>query len=294
MAIAVTDARAAESTAAVQSPASHDGGRVAATITVLDGTVHIAGVDVELRRVDGNVTIGEDHHRWTRARPPSRMSRPAATSIRASRPGFVPTDSTPFDVRARSDRAVLLDVDLTFVADSLEVRAPISPTQSIQPVSTSDMMSGSVLEIAPLEGDDFQSLLPCCPASSGAPTGGCGRKADNPHRVRCRSAAPASSIHRQVTSISSLPGQSLESVELLANPFAAEYGRFSTSVTQIRHETGNERLARSNRATSCPASGRDSPACGGFEPRFSVRGPLQKRSTVPRAGHPVPLRQRSR
>jgi hypothetical protein len=34
---------------------------------------------------------------------------------------------------------VLLDVDLTFVA-SLEVRAPISPTQSIQPVSTSDMM----------------------------------------------------------------------------------------------------------------------------------------------------------
>src|SRR5690606_41408135 len=35
-----------------------------------------------------------------------------------------------------------------------------------------------------------------------------------------------------------LPGQSLESVELLANPFAAEYGRFSTSVVQIQTRRG--------------------------------------------------------
>ena len=35
-----------------------------------------------------------------------------------------------------------------------------------------------------------------------------------------------------------LPGQSVESVEVLANPFAAEYGRFSTSVTQIRTTRG--------------------------------------------------------
>ena len=41
-----------------------------------------------------------------------------------------------------------------------------------------------------------------------------------------------------MTSISSCPGQSLESVEMLANPFAAEYGRFSTSVTQIRTRRG--------------------------------------------------------
>ena len=43
------------------------------------------------------------------------------------------------------------------------MRAPTSPTQSVQPVSASDMLSGSVLDIAPLQGDDFQSLLPLLP-----------------------------------------------------------------------------------------------------------------------------------
>ena len=37
-------------------------------------------------------------------------------------------------------------------APTVEVRAPTSPTQSVQPVSTSDMLSGSVLDIAPLAG----------------------------------------------------------------------------------------------------------------------------------------------
>src|SRR5262249_14536403 len=35
-----------------------------------------------------------------------------------------------------------------------------------------------------------------------------------------------------------LPGQSVESVEVLANPFAAEYGRFTTSITQVRTRRG--------------------------------------------------------
>ena len=91
--------------------------------------------------------------------------------IRATRPGFVPTDSAPFDVRAGEIAQVLLDVHLTFVAPSVEVRAPTSPTQSVQPVSASDMLSGSVLEIAPLEGDDFQSLLPLLPGVVRGPDG---------------------------------------------------------------------------------------------------------------------------
>ena len=40
---------------------------------------------------------------------------------------------------------------------------PLPPTDSVQPVSMSDMLSGSILESAPLEGDDFQSLLPLLP-----------------------------------------------------------------------------------------------------------------------------------
>ena len=72
-------------------------GRVVATITTLDGTVNIAGVDVELRSVDRNVilaktiTDGQGHVTFPDV-PAGRYT------IRATRPGFVPTDSTPFGV----------------------------------------------------------------------------------------------------------------------------------------------------------------------------------------------------
>jgi Carboxypeptidase regulatory-like domain/TonB dependent receptor len=272
----VTTARAAEPTAvggwARQVPTGD--GRVVATITALDGTVYIAGVDVELRSVDGNVILAE-----TITDGQGQVTFPDVPvgryMIRASRPGFVPTDSTPFDVRGGQVAQVLLDIDLTFVAESLEVRAPISPTQSIQPVSTSDMMSGSVLEIAPLEGDDFQSLLTLLPGVVRGPDG----------RLRAKGGQPTQGA-LQISSASlvdpssgdfdlELPGSSLESVEMLANPFAAEYGRFSTSVTRIDTKRGTNEW-RVEPGNLVPRFRKGFSGVRRFEPRFSVRGPLQK------------------
>ena len=100
------------------------------------------------------------------------------------------------------------------------------------------MLSGSVLEIAPLAGDDFQRLLPLLPGIVRGPDG----------RLRAKGGQPTQGA-LQISSTSlidpstgdfdlRIPGQSLESVEMLANPFAAEYGRFSTSVVQIRTRRG--------------------------------------------------------
>src|SRR5690606_30299989 len=71
-------------------------------------------------------------------------------------------ESPVFTVNAGETAQVLLDTRLTFVQPDVQVRA--SPTDSVQPVSTSDMLSGTILEIAPLEGDDFRSLLPLLPS----------------------------------------------------------------------------------------------------------------------------------
>ena len=274
--LSITNARAAESTAVGSraSQAATGDGRVVATITTLDGTVHIAGVDVELRSVDGNVVLAK-----TITDGQGQVTFPDVPvgryTLRAARPGFVPTDSTPFDVRSGQVAQVLLDIDLTFVAESLEVRAPISPTQSIQPVSTSDMMSGSVLEIAPLEGDDFQSLLTLLPGVVRGPDG----------RLRAKGGQPTQGA-LQISSASlvdpssgdfdlELPGSSLESVEMLANPFAAEYGRFSTSVTRIDTKRGTNDW-RVEPGNLVPRFRKGFSGVRRFEPRFSVRGPLQK------------------
>jgi hypothetical protein len=266
----------------VQPPVSTTG-RVVATVTVLEGTVQIAGVDVELIALDGNAVLGKTITDGAGQAtfpdvPPGRYM------LRATRPGFEPTESTPFDVRAGATASVLLDVRITYVAESVEVRAPTSATQSVQPVSTSDMLSGSVLEIAPLAGDDFQSLLPLLPGIVRGPDG----------RLRAKGGQPTQGA-LQISSTSlvdpssgdfdfELPGQSLESVELLANPFSAEYGRFSTSVTQLRTRRGtNDWEVKPGNLV--PRFGK------GFTMLHSRTG--QAGSAVPRPGRPVSLPERS-
>ena len=258
---------------AVSSQGVTGPGRVVATVTGLEGTVRVASVDVELVSLDRDVTLArtitDSAGQVTFADVPA-----GRYMLRASRPGFTPTSSPPFDVHDGGVAQVLLDIQLTFVAPAVEVRAPTSPTQSVQPVSSSDMLSGSVLEIAPLEGDDFQSLLPLLPGVLRGPDG----------RLRAKGGQPTQGA-LQVSSTSlidpssgdfdlELPGQSLESVEMLTNPFAAEYGRFSTSLTQIRTRRGTNdwEIKPGNLIPRLRRRG----SVRGFEPRFSVRGPLRR------------------
>jgi hypothetical protein len=250
-------------------------GRVVVTITTLEGSVHVPSAQVELRApgedlvIARSVTDGAGQVTFPDVPPGLYL-------VAASRSGFVTRDSTVFVVRANETVQVLLDTQLTFVPPEVEVRADMpSPTDSVQPVSMSDMLSGSILEAAPLAGDDFQSLLPLLP----------GVVRDGNGRLSIRGGQPAQSA-LQISSASlidpssgdfdlDLPAQSVQSVEVLANPFAAEYGRFSTSVTEIRTRRGTNEwevspgnllprfrgLLRSIRA---------------FEPRLSVRGPIRK------------------
>jgi Carboxypeptidase regulatory-like domain/TonB dependent receptor-like, beta-barrel len=249
-------------------------GRVIATITVLEGTVRMGGVDVELRSLDGNLvlakTISDGAGQVTFPDVP-----PGRYLVEATRPGFIPTPSSPFEVRSGETAQALVDLNLTFLAPSVEVRAPTSPTQSVQPVSASDMLAGSVLDIAPLEGDDFQHLLPLLPGILRGPDG----------RLRAKGGQPTQGA-LQISSASlidpssgdfdlELPGQSLQSVELLANPFSAEYGRFSTSVVQLRTRRGTNDW-EIKPGNLFPRLRKGFSGVRGFEPRFSVRGPLKR------------------
>jgi hypothetical protein len=249
-------------------------GRVVATITVLEGAVRMPGVEVELRSFDGNVVLAK-----TMSDGIGQVTFPGVPPgqyvVRAERPGFAAISSPPFTVRAGETAQVLVELELTFAAPSVEVRAPTSPTQSVQPVSSSDMLSGSVLDVAPLEGDDFHSLLPLLPGIVRGPDG----------RLRAKGGQPTQGA-LQISSASltdpssgdfdlEIPGQSLESVEVLANPFAAEYGRFSTSVVQIRTKraTNDWEIKPGN---LIPRFSKGFSRIRAFEPRFSVRGPLKR------------------
>jgi hypothetical protein len=98
------------------------------TVTTLDGTVHLPGVRVELRGAsDATVlasTSSDDSGIVTFPDVP-----PGRYVIRATREGFLPTDSAAFGVRANEVAQVLVDIQLTFVMPPVDVRASLpSPT----------------------------------------------------------------------------------------------------------------------------------------------------------------------
>ncbi len=250
-------------------------GRVVATITTLEGTVRLSGVQVELQEWPAGTVLATTL--TDRVGQVVFPDIPAGRYVlRATRAGFFDRESAAFEVRPNDVAQVLLDIQLTFSAPVVDVRAESpSPTGSVQPVSMSDMLDGTVLDSAPLEGDDFQSLLPLLPGVVRGPDG----------RLRIKGGQPTQGA-LQVSSASlidpstgdfdlELPAPSVESVEVLANPFAAEYGRFSTSVTQIRTRRGTNEW-EVQPGNLAPRFRKWLSGIRGLEPRLSIRGPVRQ------------------
>jgi hypothetical protein len=196
--------------------------------------------------------------------------------IRAVREGFGDAESSPFTVRGGSTEQVLVEMRLTFVRESVDVVVPAnSPTESLQPVAVSDVLTGAKMDIQPLAGDDFQSLLTVLPSVIRGPEG----------RLRVKGGAPTTGA-LQISSASlndpstgdfdlELPSGAVESVEALSNPFGAEYGRFSTSVTRVRTKRGtNDWVVRPDNLV--PGFGKGFAFVNKFEPRLSISGPLKR------------------
>ena len=256
-----------------QQPAQSGPARVIVTISV-EG-LRIPAVEVELRNVDANIVVGK-----TTSDAVGQVTfpdiSPGRYMVHAVRDGFANTDSAPFSVSPGETEQVLVEMRLTFVRESVDVVVPAnSPTESLQPVAVSDVLNGTKMDIQPLAGDDFQSLLTVLPSIIRGPEG----------RLRIKGGAPTTGA-LQMSSASlndpstgdfdlELPSGAVESVEVLSNPFAAEYGRFSTSVTQVRTKRGtNEWSFKSDNLV--PGFGKGFAFVNKFEPRFSISGPLKK------------------
>ena len=266
---------------AAQTQPQSGNGRIIATITTLEGTVHMPGMQVELRTPAQDLVIAR-----TTTDGVGQVTFPDVAPgqyvIYSSREGFVGRNSPVFEVRAGETTNINLDVPLSFAPPEIEVRpttrttaTPRTVSDSVQPVSTSDMLSGNLFETAPLQGDDFQSLLPLLP----------GVVRDGDGRLRIKGGTPTQA-GLQISSSSlndpstgdfdlDLPSRSVQSVEVLANPFAAEFGRFSTSVTQIRTRRGTNEWEFSPGGL-IPRFRKLFAGIRGFEPRFSARGPIVK------------------
>ena len=259
----------------LQTPQTQASGTGRVIVTVSLEGVRIPAVRISLRSADGNVVVGQ-----TTSDNIGQVTFPDVAPGRyvvlATREGFADTETAPFEVSAGDNEQVLVEMRLTFVRESVDVIVPAnSPTESLQPVAVSDLLTGAKMDIQPLAGDDFQSLLTVLPSIIRGPEG----------RLRIKGGTPTTGA-LQMSSASlndpstgdfdlELPSGAVESVEVLSNPFAAEYGRFSTSVTQVRTKRGtNEWIVKPTNLV--PGFGKGFAFVNKFEPRLSISGPLKR------------------
>ena len=248
-------------------------GRVVVTIVV--ESLRVPAVTVQLRNIATKIVIAQ-----TTTDVAGQATFPDVPAgeylVHAVRDGFADAESSPFAVRAGSTEHVLLEMRLTLVRESVEVVVPAnSPTESLQPVAVSDVLTGAKMDVQPLAGDDFQSLMTLLPSVIRGPEG----------RLRIKGGAPTTGA-LQLSSASlndpstgdfdlELPSGAVESVEVLSNPFAAEYGRFSTSVTQVTTKRGtNDWVVKPGNLV--PGFGKGFALINKFEPRLSISGPLKR------------------
>jgi outer membrane receptor protein involved in Fe transport len=97
------------------------------------------------------------------------------------------------------------------------------------------------VDVEPVKGDDYQALLPLVPGVVRGPDG----------RININgSAAIQSGLTVSSSNVADpstgnrgfeLPMDAVESVSVLPNPYSAEYGRFSSGITQIQTRKGESR-----------------------------------------------------
>lgn len=179
-------------------------------------------------------------------------------------------------VEAGKPLDVALDLAIGHLSETVNVvdRAP-----NAVPKTTGDTISGSMLTQGAVKGDDYKALLPLLPSVVRGSDG----------RMRMDGGQPTQS-GLQVSSASvtdpstgdfalDLPGDAVESVQVLQNPYSAEYGRFSSGITEIRTRKGGDHwqfIPNSFIPRPQIDPGGAVHGVASFTPRLSIGGPIVK------------------
>ena len=198
---------------------------------------------------------------------------PARYAIRAAIPGFPSVTSLPFAV-AGGVLTIDVEVPLT-LSDSAVVTAEAAATVT---AAATDTVSGRMIDIAPVKGDDFASLLPLVPGVLRGPDGRIGMKGGRPAQTGLQVGQAYVNDPTTGDAAFDLPVDAIDTVQVVANPYAAEAGRFSSGQATIETRAGTDRWRVSlNNFIPVPClriCDGESLGIRAYDPRLFVSGPL--------------------
>jgi hypothetical protein len=195
--------------------------------------------------------------------------------VRAAVTGFQEAVRAGLTVAAGQD----LEVDLQVVlAVSANVEATHVDADRPASATSGQVLSGSMIDIAPVQGDTYDSLLPLVPGVVRGPDGRINMKGGRPTQTGLQLNDAYLNDPSTGNAGITLPVDAVESVEVLAHPYAPEYGRFSAGVTKIETRKGGDAWhASATNFVPAPCL----KICDGknlgiraFDPRVTFSGPL--------------------
>ena len=202
---------------------------------------------------------------------------PGRFLLRAVLPSFQPYVREGVDLTRGA--VIVIDIQLEIGQLSQEVEVTAQGTPENRGAASSGRLAGELADLAPVRGDDFSSLLPLLP--------GVIRASDGRIVMKGGGATQSSLVVNNSTNVTdpatgdqgfTLPSSAIDEVEVLHNSYAAEYGRFSSGITNILTRRGTPEWKFSLNNFMPRPKFRDGAlmGIGGFTPRFGVRGPLIK------------------
>lgn len=244
--------------------------------TTQGGTVPLPGVTVTLTTDPGGAVAAEavsDGSGSYRIAAPA----PGLYRLRASLLGFAEQSRGGLPLALGQTLRVDLDIPLALVeqVDAVGAAVPVPTTGGSQ-----ESISGRLIDIAPVRGDDFRALLPMLPGVVRSADGRINMKGGRPTQTGLQLSQAYVSDPSTGDAGFDLPIDAVESVEVMPNPYAAEYGRFSSGVTRVETRRGG-RIWRTTLNNFIPVP--CFKICDGenlgvrsYDPRVIVGGPLIK------------------
>jgi hypothetical protein len=254
----------------------------AAAAGVIDGfvttqarTIPLGGAQVIVRNTVNDVvattlTEGDGHFRVV-ALPDGRYR------ILVTLAGFEPTEASA-TVAAGSATDVRLDMAIAAISQTVEVVGSASPIANAPTLAPSDTIGGKELE--QFTGGGFQAALRLLASIIEVP-GGLSIKGGRPSQAGAQ--IGASTLVDPTTGVTAvaLPDDAIDSVAVLSNPYAVEYGRFSSGLVVIQtRRAGDKWKTRINNLDPTFRTTRgtmfDVRGISAFAPRLETGGPIVK------------------
>src|SRR3989441_2168090 len=250
-------------------------GTIQGSVPTQKGSVRLPGALVTLRDLSGLEManqLSDADGRFRFADLPEGRYR-----VSASLDGFQATDASAVVAAGRTAEQSI-DLPIASVSETVEVIAPSTVNSNEDTISGSHSLSSKELEqLAP--GGGFQSALRLLASVIEAP-GGVSIKGGRPSQASVQ--LGPSTLVNPTTGLTqvSLPDDAIDSIAVLPNPYAVEYGRFSSGlvVIQTRRAGDRWRLRLNNVDPTFRTKRGGSPfdvrGIGVFAPRIETGGPL--------------------